>query len=204
MKATLGLHVALPGSLCGEKIYDHGMFHKGDDAPDSYAFEDSPNGIKYAAEHGYSSIDLDMQITKSGVPVNTHWSQPMLKDGYYDPQHKIDPKAKVSDMSQAEVERLRNKDGASVITTMSSQIQRLKQYGVAGDLEAKADPRFATDAGMGGLAQEVREAGINANLKSIDRGELSDNILEEAQKQRFWVRTAEGNGKDARNIGYEQ
>jgi len=189
----------IPG---GRSIYSNGMFHKGDKGCPTYAFENSPQGIKYAAKHGYSSIDLDMQITKDGVLVNTHWSQPMSKDGFYDPLGKLDPKTKVSEMTFAEVSRLRNKDGQSRIHTMESQIALLKKYGIAGDLEAKNDKRFATDKVMGQIASMVRKAGIKANLKSIDRGPGSIRILEKAQEHGFWVRTAEGNGKSARNIGY--
>ncbi len=189
----------IPG---GKSIYSDGMFHKGDKGCPTYAFENSPQGIKYAAKHGYSSIDLDMQITKDGVLVNTHWSQPMAKDGFYDPLGKLDPKTKVSEMTFAEVSRLRNKDGQSRIHTLESQIALLKKYGIAGDLEAKNDKRFATDKVMGQIASMVRKAGIKANLKSIDRGPGSTRILEKAQEHGFWVRTAKGNGKSARNIGY--
>ena len=189
----------IPG---GKSIYSKGMFHKGVKGCPTYAFENSPQGIKYAAKHGYSSIDLDMQITKDGVLVNTHWSQPMAKDGFYDPLGKLDPKTKVSEMTFAEVSRLRNRDGQSRIHTMESQIALLKKYGIAGDLEAKNDKRFATDKVMGQISSMVRKSGIKANLKSIDRGPGSRKILKKAQEYGFWVRTAKGNGKSARNIGY--
>lgn len=187
----------------GPSLYEHGMFHKGaKGAPDSYAFENSPAGVKFAAEHGYSSIDLDMQITKDGVPVNTHWSQPLKKDGFYDPEHKLKPDTKVSEMTFAEVSRLRNKDGQSKIHSMATMMAELKKHNLGGDLEAKDDPRFATPQMMGLIADLVRKNGVRANLKSIDRGERSDRILRQAQHQGFWVRTATGNGHQARNLGY--
>jgi hypothetical protein len=187
----------------GRSDYRHGMFHKGaKGAPKSYAFENSPAGIAFAAKHGFSSIDIDMQITKDGVPVATHWSQPMKKDGFYDPEHKISPGTKVSQMTLAEVMRLRNKDGQSRILPMSTMIQELKKHNIAGDLEAKNDPRFASDQIMGSLANMVRQSGVKANLKSIDYGSNTDKILKKAQSYGFWVRTAEGNGKARRNIGY--
>lgn len=190
----------IPG---GPSNYKHGMFHKGaKGAPNTYAFENSPAGIAFAAKHGYSSIDLDMQITKDGVPVATHWSQPMKKDGFFDPEHKISPGTKISQMTLAEVMRLRNKDGQSQIYPMSTMIGLLKKHNLAGDLEAKNDRRFASDQVMGSIAQMVRQAGIKANLKSIDYGPGTDKILDKAQAYGFWVRTAEGNGKGRRNIGY--
>jgi len=187
----------------GKSNYAHGMFHKGDKgAPNSYAFENSPAGIKFAADHGYSSIDIDMQITKDGVPVATHWSKPMSKDGFYDPEHKLSPNTKVSEMTLAEVMRLRNKDGQSRIFPVSTMLGELKKHGIAGDLEAKNDPRFATDEVMGHLADMVRQSGVKANLKSINYGPRSMQVLKEAQEQGFWVRTAQGAGKARRNIGY--
>ena len=187
----------------GQSLYKHGMFHKGaKGAPDTYAFENSPAGIKFAAEHGYSSIDIDMQITKDGVPVATHWSKPMQKDGFYDPEHKIKPGTKVSQMTLAEVTRLRNKDGQSQILPLSTMLGLLKQHNIGGDLEAKGDPRFATDGMMGQIADMVRKSGIKANLKTINYGPQSMRVIKEAQKQGFWVRTAHGNGHGRQIFGY--
>lgn len=179
------------------------MFHKGaPGAPDTYAFENTPAGIKFAADNGYASIDLDMLITKDGAVVATHWSQPMTKDGFYDPLGKLDPATRVSDMTLAEVMRLRNQDGQSRIYPMSTMIEALKKNGIAGDLEAKNDPRFASDQVMGRLATTVRQAVIRANLKSIDYGPQAYDVLEAAQRQGFWVRTAAGRGLKARHFGY--
>lgn len=191
----------IPG---GRSLYDgRGMYHKGaPGAPDTYAFENSPQGIQFAAKRGYKSIDLDMQITKDGHMVATHWSQPMKKDGFRDPLGKLDKDTKVSDMTLAEVMRLRNQDGQSRIYPMSTMIKELKKNGIAGDLEAKSDPRFATDEVMGSLADLVRKSGIRANLKSINRGPQTKGLLEMGQRHGFWVRTASGNGHDAKNYGY--
>lgn len=180
----------IPG---GKSLYSKGkgMFHKGaPGAPDTYAFENSPAGIAFAAQNGYASIDLDMQITKDGVPVATHWSQPLKKDGFYDPLGKIGKDKKVKDMTLAEVMRLRNKDGRSQIYPVSTMIQHLKKNGIAGDFEAKNDPRFATDKIMGSIANQVRAAGIKANMKSIYRGPGTDKILKEAQQHGFYARVA--------------
>lgn len=192
----------IPG---GPSLYDEGrgMFHKGaPGAPDTYAFENTPAGIKFAAENGYASIDLDMLITKDGKLVATHYEDPMKKDGFYDPLGKLDKDTLVSEMTLAEITRLRNKDGQSRIYPMETMIEHLKKNNIAGDLEAKDDPRFASDAVMGQIADMVSEAGISANLKTIDRGFRSYDILEAAQKQGFWVRTAAGNGHSGRHFGY--
>ena len=192
----------IPG---GPSLYSKGlgMYHKGaPGAPDTYAFENTPEGIKFAADHGYASIDLDMHITKDGQMVATHWSQPMKKDGFFDPQGKLSSGTRVEDMTLAEVMRLRNEDGQSRIYPMSTMIEHLKKNNIAGDLEAKDDARFASDEVMGKLADMVRDSGIRANLKSIDRGERSNDNLEAAQRHGFWVRTATGNGRKARHFGY--
>lgn len=191
----------IPG---GPSLYRNGgMYHKGaPGAPDTYAFENTPEGIKFAADNGYESIDLDMLITKDGHMVATHYSQPMKKDGFYDPLKKVDEGTKVSDMTLAEVMRLRNEDGQSQIYPMSRMIEELKKNGIAGDFEAKNDSRFTTDEVMGQFADMVRDSGIRANLKSIDRSSESREILEAAQRQGFWVRTAAGNDRPRRDFGY--
>lgn len=190
----------IPG---GRSIYLGGMFHKGDPgAPDTYAFENSPAGVEFAAKNGYTSIDIDMQITKDGVPVATHWSKPLAKDGFYDPEGKIKEGTKVSEMTLAEVTRLRNKDGQSQIHPMSTMIKQLKKHGIAGDLEAKDDNRFASDEVMGQLADMVREAGVKANLKTINRGERSERIVDAAQDHGFYVKIALPKDGDKRFRGY--
>lgn len=192
----------IPG---GPSLYTDGlgMFHQGaPGAPDTYAFQNTPEGIEFAAEHGYKCADLDMQITKDGVLVASHWDQPMKKDGFQDPLGKLDQDTRIKDMTLAEVMRLRNEDGQSRIYTVSSLIEQLKSHGLAGDLEAKKDPRFATDKVMGQVADMVRGAGIEANLKSIDYGSGANDVLEMAQKHGFWVRSARGSGREARQFGY--
>ena len=180
----------IPG---GRSLYNkgRGMFHKGaPGAPNTYAFENSPAGIAFAAKHGYASIDLDMQLTKDGVPVNTHWSRPLKKDGFYDPLHKIPKNRKVSDMTLAEVMRLRNKDGRSRIFPISTMVNLLKKHGIAGDFEVK-DARLGSDKMMGYLANLVRNAGIKANVKTIDRNpSVTERILHNAQEAGFWTRIA--------------
>ena len=191
----------IPG---GPSLYEKGgMFHKGaPGAPETYAFENTPAGIKFAAENGYESIDLDMLLTKDGVLVGTHYTEPMKKDGFYDPLGKLDEDSKVSEMTFDEVKRLRNEDGQSRIYPMSTMIEHLKKNGIAGDLEAKNDPRFATDEVMGEVADMVRDAGITANLKTIDYGPQAYDVMEMAQQHGFWVRSAKGSGREGRHFGY--
>lgn len=190
----------IPG---GKSIYLNGTFHKGaPGAPDTYAFENSPAGIEFAAKNGYSSIDIDMLITKDGVPVATHWAKPLEKDGFYDPQGKIKKDTKVSEMTLQEVMRLRNEDGQSQIYPMSTMIKELKKHGIAGDLEAKDDNRFATDEMMGQIADMVRESGIKANLKTINQGERSEKIVDVAQDHGFYVKIALPKDGDKKYRGY--
>ena len=206
----LGTNASTPGGgriPGGKSLYKkgRGMFHKGaPGAPDTYAFENSPAGIKFAAKNNYASIDLDMQITKDGVPVATHWSRPMKKDGFRDPLGKLNKNTKVSDMTLAEVMRLRNKDGQSQIYPVSTMVGLLKRHGIAGDFEAKDDPRFATNQVMGYLADLVRNSGIKANLKSIYRGSRTDKILQAAQDHGFWVRIAKAGNGQRKYLGYGQ
>lgn len=186
--------------LGGKSSYLNGTFHKG--APDTYAFENSPAGIEFAAKNGYSSINIDTQITKDGMPVATHWSKPLEKDGFYDPKGKIKKGTKVSQMTLQEVMRLRNEDGQSQTYPMSTMIKELKKHGIAGDLEAKDDNRFATDEMMGQIADMVRESGIKANLKTINLGERSEKIVDAAQDHGFYVKIALPKDDDKKFRGY--
>lgn len=47
----------------------------------SYAFENSPEGVRYAAAHGYKRIDIDIQTTKDGVIVASHSTNPFMTKG---------------------------------------------------------------------------------------------------------------------------
>ena len=107
--------------------------------------ENSVRGVRRAARRGFDAIDLDMQITKDGVIVGTHWGRPLIKDGFRDPRHLIGRHAQVRDLTWTQVSRL--VAGRWPRRYRIARIERLlsecADRGVVALLEPKGDRRFA-------------------------------------------------------------
>mgnify|MGYP003508761739 FL=1 len=101
-----------------ENPYEKGkLYHRSGSNP--YALENSPEGIRYAIRHGYSRIDLDLQVTKDGVVVATHTRDPLrddkIKGGFKDTSHTItDKKTEISEMTYAQVLKLKHSKGYTI------------------------------------------------------------------------------------------
>jgi LysM repeat protein len=113
----------------------------------NYRYENSVQGLKHAAKHE-KAIDLDVNITKDGVPVNTHWGDVLKRGGFHDPLHKIPKNAKISQLTAKEVLRLRSKDGYR-IHTMKYMMRKAGKLHVRVEYEAKGSKPF--EYGKGGL-----------------------------------------------------
>lgn len=163
------------------------MFHRHGKL--TYAFENSPQGIKYAKRHGYTNIDLDMHISKDGVPVITHWSQPLARDGFYDPAGKISRKAKVSSLTYEQLRRLRNRDHQGQIYSLAYMCQLLKKYDLNLSLEVKAPG--ATYRKMNKITNIIDDAGVKAYVKGNARLNGMNQTLGKARKAGFWTRGTE-------------
>lgn len=112
-------------------------FHRKSGQP--YAFENSLEGIDYAAAHGYKAIDIDTMVTKDGVLVGTHAWEPLssgIMGGFKDPQGKLKKDTRLSDMTLAEVRRLRHEDGYR-ISTLEELIVHAKSKGINLIIEMK-------------------------------------------------------------------
>ena len=68
-----------------------------------YHEENSRRGVHAAVESGAKWIDLDCRITADEVLVITHWPRPMNKDGFKDPQGRLNRMRTVESMSWPEV-----------------------------------------------------------------------------------------------------
>lgn len=130
---------------------------------ENYRFENSVAGLKYAAKH-QGGIDLDVNITKDGVPVNTHWADVLERGGFYDPKHKIPKDARISELTAKEVFRLRSKDGYR-IHSMKYMLRKAAKLGVRVEYEAKGSKGF--EHGKGGLKTfvETRKIADQAHTK---------------------------------------
>jgi hypothetical protein len=125
--------------------------------------ENSIRGVKRAARRHFKWIDADLLITKAdpkcphvdhpehgpgdvcrGHVVWTHWDRPMIRDGFFDPLKRLDPRMRVRDMTLDEVLRLRTKDdyrihGVAVLFRVCAA-QNIGAY-----VEPKDDVRFEQD-----------------------------------------------------------
>ncbi len=162
------------------------MFHQKPRLRQTYAFENSPRGIEYAYKHKYTSIDLDMHISKDGVPVITHWHRPLLKDGFYDPQRKIAKNAQISSLTYAEIRRLRNRDRKSQIYSLEYMCKLLKKRKLNLSLEIKS-PR-ATYEQLDKITTILNNNGIKAYVKANARYKSMDIMLGEARDTGYWTR----------------
>lgn len=106
--------------------------------------ENSIRGIKTAARGPWVEIDLDMLITKDGQIVGCHWDRPMLQDGFYDPERKIHPDARVRDLNYSAVRRL-VAPGGYRIQPIETLLHECAKRGVGAVIEPKNDPRFGLD-----------------------------------------------------------
>lgn len=182
------------GDACYAVPIGHGknvegkMFHRS--GSQTYAFENSPAGIAFAARNGYNSIDLDTHITKDGVVVVTHWYKPMLRESFYDPQGKLPRSTPVSDMTYEQIRRLRHRDGRSQIYSVKYMIEQLNKYNLSLSLEVKSP--YTLPRHLPGIAAQLN----SNNVKTIIKGDAGlggmNNALEAARKAGFWTRGTKG------------
>ncbi len=164
------------------------MFHKED--RQSYAFENSPQGLRYAAAHNYTSIDLDTQVTKDGVVVNTHWGRPMEKDGFYDPLGKLNKNLSVGEMTLDQITRLKNRDGQSKIYPLSYMIKLAGINDINLSIEIKTPRTFEENI------PDIIDALNRNNVKATMKGYISfsgmNQTLTTVRKHGVWTRGVEG------------
>lgn len=161
------------------------MYHVPDGTP--YHTENSRRGIARADHLGYDQIDLDLQMTRDGVVVTTHWSTPMTMDGFFDPRGRLGRHRKVSSMTWAQVSHLRTHDGYR-IAALEHLVPSLGHRHLIGSFETKGDRRFARLRVMTAISAWCRAAGARAYVKSIPRFDPRGRILAAARAAGFWTR----------------
>lgn len=174
-------------TMTGTKIHGK-MFHRFDNL--SYAFENSPRGVEYAAKHGYTSIDLDTQVTKDGVVVVVHTGRPIARGGFYDPEGKIAKTRTVGSMTFAEISRLRHRDGISRIYHLDYMIKVLAANGVNLSLEIKDPISFKKHLPQ--ITASLNKAGVKAYIKGEAPRAGMNDAFAAARNIGFWTRGTEG------------
>lgn len=156
----------------------------------SYSFENSPEGIKYASEHGYTRIDIDIQTTKDGVIVATHSTNPFMTKGkgtwggFYDPAGNV-KKGLIQDLTFAQVSVLRHKVGGYKIHRLEDILAAAKKYNMYLSLEFKTPKTLKNK--MGELTKMVNEAHVKAITMGITSKSGQVDALTVARKHGFWA-----------------
>lgn len=166
----------------------------------SYAFENSPEGIRYAKSHGYKRIDIDIQTTKDGVVVASHSTNPFMTKGngtwggFYDPAGKI-KHGLIQDLTWAQVSQLRHKVGGYKIHKIEDIIATIKETGLSVIFEFKTPKTLIKK--IPAITAMINQAHIKANFLGITSKSGQKAALEEARKHGFWARYlwAKTNGK---------
>lgn len=154
--------------------------------------ENSIRGIRKAKRLGYNAIDIDMQITKDGKVVGTHWSQPMLKDGFRDPLDPFARHVSVSDMNWSRVRRLFVPKGLYRIHKLRVLLAECARLDIEAVIEPKGDPRFETNAIWLQIraAQRLTHARVSVrSLRNLGGPGAGVRRVEAAQRAGFhaWV-----------------
>lgn len=165
------------------------LYHRSGNTP--YAFENSYSGIKYAKNHGYVRIDLDIRMTKDGVMIAAHSPKLLAKPdwwgGFHDTAGKItDRSTQVEDLTYAQIKRMKHADGYSIYS-LEDMIKYAHDVGMKSlSLEIKTPktlkkrlPQIATM--LNKYKVEVYIAGQNAHAGN-------EAMLAYARKLGFWTR----------------
>lgn len=156
----------------------------------SYAFENSPEGVKYASSHGYKRIDIDIQTTKDGVIVATHSKNPFMTKGngtwggFYDPSGKI-TKGTIQELTFAQVSKLRHKVGGYKIHRLEDIIAAAKQTNMILNFELKTPKTL--QAKIPSIAIMVNQAHIRASFMGLVNKPGQSSALKVARQHGFWA-----------------
>ena len=168
------------------------MYHRHGGVP--YAFENSPQGIRYAANHGFISIDLDIWVTKDGVPVATHTGRPLIAShlfgGFHDTAGKItNAGRRINTMTYEQVRRLKHVDGYEIYS-LQHLIGVLQANNMNLSLEIKAPN--AVKKKLPEIANWLNEAHVKATVKGALNISGMNDALTYARQIGFWTRGTKG------------
>ncbi len=172
-------------------------FHRKSGQP--YAFENSFEGIDYAAKHGYKAIDIDVMVTKDGVLVGSHAWKPLesgIMGGFKDPLGKLKKDTRLSEMTLAEVSRLRHEDGYK-ISTLEDLIIHAKTKGINLILEMKVPKEIEKQ--LPHVAAILNEYDVKAGITSRKDKPGYVHALAVARSLGFNTRMASSPGATAKD-----
>jgi glycerophosphoryl diester phosphodiesterase len=128
--------------------------------------ENSLRGIRRAARRGFTAIDLDLQITRDGVIVVTHWDRPLLRDAFFDPLKRLDKHARVSELTWRQVRRLRTLGGYRIVT-LERALRECRKRRIEALIEPKGDPRWLDLDIWHSVAALARVSGARVEVRTL-------------------------------------
>ena len=170
----------------GKKI-EGNYFHKSGNQ--TYPWENSPEGIRFAANHEYDSIDLDLRLTKDKVEVNTHDAQPMMQGGFYDPLGKIPKGTRINEMTFEQVSRLKNRDGQSRIYAFDKMVEVVAKNNLNISLDLK-QPSLTKS--LDDIVSTLNKNNVKAYVKADATIKALSKTLTEARKYGLSSRGTKG------------
>jgi len=127
--------------------------------------ENSIRGAVYADEHGFTKIDLDLQMTKDRVIVVTHWRRPMRRDGFASIGRRLDPDTPIGQLTWAQVQMLRTHDGYR-IRRVEKMLKVCARRGLIALLEPKTK-RFAADWVWEHITSVAEDVGAHIEARAL-------------------------------------
>lgn len=164
-----------------------------------YALENSLEGIEYAKRHGYKGIDIDVMVTKDGVLVGSHAWEPLksgITGGFKDPAGKIKKDTRLSEMTLAEVRRLRHEDGYR-ISTLEELIVKAKAENINLIIEMKVPAKIEKQ--LPKVAALLNKHGVKAGITSRKDKANYAKVLKTASSLGFYTRMASSPGATAKD-----
>lgn len=130
--------------------------------------ENSKRGARLAKAMGYPSIDWDLQITADGVIVVCHDNQPLLH-GFFDPLHRLQREAKISEHTWAQVSRLRARTGVRLyrIQRIEVMLAYAARLGLNAILEPKSNRRFSLAWPWEHIAAVAEDVGAVVSVRAL-------------------------------------
>lgn len=155
--------------------------------------ENSQRGVLEAVHDRCESIDIDTQWNRTR-PLATHWLHPMLHDDFIDPEHKISPYTPITQLDDAQVDRLVTRVGGYPILGARHLTQFAVEHGLKVRLEVKGGTAYRwTAAALAAIRDWVPDAHRHIVIATMDTYPGWHRVLVDANAAGFDTRNL-GNG----------
>lgn len=155
--------------------------------------ENSQRGVLEAVQGHFPSIDIDTQWNRTR-PLATHWLHPMLHDDFIDPEHRINPYTPITNLDDAQVDRLVTRTGGYPILGARHLVQFAVDNGRKVRLEVKGGTAYRwTLAALAAIHDWVPDAPRHVVIATMSTYPGWHRVLVDAHTAGFDTRDL-GNG----------